>query len=115
MRSAMNKNHLVAIAVGALILSTSNLAAAQADSHNQGNNSHSKHEKTNPIKLNKGSDALKFDTSTATAQGDHSENSKDQKGQHGDQGEHGKHDDQGNHDDPVSGTSPASPLSTRNN
>ena len=147
----MKRNHLVAIAVGALILSSSNIGLAQAGSHKQEKKSHSKQEKVGPIKLKDGSGVLKldtstavprfqfdtstvtahididenetprFDTSTATSQGEDSENSQDQKsqdenqdGQGKHQGKQGNHDGQGDQNDSFSGTFPASPLGTRN-
>lgn len=61
---AIKRDHLIAIAVGALLLSSSNLALAQAGDHKKENNSHSKHEKKiKPIKLG-GIGVLSLDTST---------------------------------------------------
>ncbi|HUW87140.1 MAG TPA: hypothetical protein VMW30_02000 [Candidatus Paceibacterota bacterium] len=61
---ALNRNHLAAIAVGALLLSGSNLALAQADNHKK-ENSHPKHaKKVEPIKIKGGVGVLILDTST---------------------------------------------------
>lgn len=62
---AIKRNRLVAIAVGALLLSGSNLALAQTGDHKKENKSHSKHEKKiKPIKLKGGIGVLSLDTST---------------------------------------------------
>ncbi|MDP1712479.1 MAG: hypothetical protein Q8K86_08485 [Candidatus Nanopelagicaceae bacterium] len=62
---AIKRNHLVAIAVGAFLLSGSNLALAQAGDHKKENKSHSTHEKkVKPIKLKGGVGVLSLDTST---------------------------------------------------
>lgn len=62
---AIKPNHLVAIAVGALLLSGSNLTLAQAGDHRKEIGSHSKHQKkVKPIKLKNGIGVLILDTST---------------------------------------------------
>ncbi|MFA5918399.1 MAG: hypothetical protein WC800_02520 [Candidatus Nanopelagicaceae bacterium] len=65
---AIKRNHLVAIAVGALLLSGSNLAQAQAGDHKKENKSHSKQKKVKPIKLQGGVGVLSLDTSTVVPQ-----------------------------------------------
>ena len=61
---AINRNHLVAIAVGALLLSGSNLALVQADDHKK-EDSRSKHgKKVEPIKIKGGVGVLILNTST---------------------------------------------------
>ena len=124
-RKAMKRNHLIAIAVGALILSSSNIGLAQAGSHKEEKKSHSKQAK--PIKVKHESEVRIFDTSTVipishfdtstagsqidideedgdmprfdtTTATSHGEDSDDQ-GEHGDHGEHGEHGEHGDHDD----------------
>ncbi|MDP1720489.1 MAG: hypothetical protein Q8L08_05785 [Candidatus Nanopelagicaceae bacterium] len=61
---AIKRNYLVAIAVGVLLLSGSNLGLAQAGDHKK-ENSHSKHaKKVEPIKIKGGVGVLSLDTST---------------------------------------------------
>lgn len=63
---ALKRNHLIAITVGALLLTGSNLALAQAGDHKKENKSHGKHEKkVKPIRLQGGIGVLSLDTSTA--------------------------------------------------
>lgn len=137
----MNRKHLVAIAIGALVLSNSNLALAQAGSHEKERKSHRKSEKVEPIKLKHGSGVLsldtstvvpkfqfdtstvtphieidedhlpRFDTSTATSSWDDSQESEEQNGDDEVGDHHG--DIQGDdHSDLVSGIIPPSPLGT---
>lgn len=137
----MNRNHLIAIAVGTLILSSSNIGVAQAGPHKGEKKSHSKQVK--PIKLRNGSEVRIFDTSTViprshfntstvTSQVDiddedgnmprfdtstatsHGGDSDDSQGEQGKEGKHEKQGDQGDDDDSFTGTLPASPLGTRN-
>ena len=62
---SIKRNHLIAIAVGALLLSNSNLALAQGGDQKRANKSGSKHEqKIKPIKLKDGIGVLSLDTST---------------------------------------------------
>lgn len=77
---SIRRNHLVAVAVGALLISGSNLALAQAGDHQNEKKSHSNNvhgndrdngvgkEKVKPIKLKEGSGILKLDTSTVVPQ-----------------------------------------------
>ena len=60
----MKRTHLVTIAVGALLLSSSTIGLAQAGSHKEAKRSHSKEEKGQAIKLNSHSEIQFFDTST---------------------------------------------------
>ena len=60
----MKRTHLIAIAVGALLLSSSTIGLAQAGSHKEAKSSHSKEEKGKAIKLKNRSEIHFFDTST---------------------------------------------------
>ncbi len=116
----MKRTHLIAIAIGALLLSSSTIGVAQAGSHKEAKKSHSKEEKGKAIKLKNRSEIQFFDTSTVTSHSDAAGDLSEQNGQQVDHGKHGNHGNHGNHKkqgdpkDSFSGTLPASPPSTSN-
>lgn len=139
---APQRNHLVAITVGALLLTGSNLALAQAGDHKKEGKSHAKHEKkVKAIKIHGGFGVLSLDTSTVVPRFEfdtstavpHIEIDEDhnphfdtstatspplqfpddlRSHQSGDDDEEGD-DDQGDDDDQASGMNPSSPLGVR--